>query len=109
LKTKINIAFRDAAAKTRLLRIVDESGEDYLYPKKSFRPIALPLGVKRAVLALGAAATLQSILEHDSMARTIRKARREASSAGGNQGRIQLETKTHRHQNEKSTTLRQRH
>jgi hypothetical protein len=28
-----------------------ESGEDYLYPKKSFRPIALPLAVKRAVLA----------------------------------------------------------
>jgi hypothetical protein len=34
-----------------MLRIVDESGEDYLYPKKSFRPIALSLAVKRAVLA----------------------------------------------------------
>jgi hypothetical protein len=43
---------RDAAAeKHGLLRIVDESGDDYLYPKKSFRPIALPLAVKRAVLA----------------------------------------------------------
>ena len=49
---KIYIALRDAAAyKHGLLRIVDESGEDYLYPKKSFRPIALPLAVKRAVLA----------------------------------------------------------
>jgi hypothetical protein len=51
-KRKIYIAFRDAAAeKHGLLRVVDESGEDYLYPKKSFRPIALPLAVKRAVLA----------------------------------------------------------
>jgi hypothetical protein len=32
------IALRDAAAdKHGLLRIVDESGENYLYPKKSFR------------------------------------------------------------------------
>jgi hypothetical protein len=51
-KRKIYIALRDAAAdKNGLLRIVDESGEDYLYPKKAFRPIALPLAVKRAVLA----------------------------------------------------------
>ncbi|MHB8270434.1 hypothetical protein [Bradyrhizobium sp.] len=47
-KRKIYIALRDAAAaKQRLLRIADESGEDYLYPKKSFRPLA----VKRAALA----------------------------------------------------------
>jgi hypothetical protein len=51
-KRKINVALRDAAAeKHGLLRIVDESGEDYLYPKKSFRPIALPQAVKKAVLA----------------------------------------------------------
>jgi hypothetical protein len=51
-KRKIYIALRDAAAdKHGLLRIVDESDEDYLYPKKSFRPIALPPAVKRAVLA----------------------------------------------------------
>ena len=43
-KWKIYVALRDAAAeKHGLLRIVDESGEDYLHPKKSFRPIALPL------------------------------------------------------------------
>lgn len=34
-----------------MLRIVDESGEDYLYPKAFFRSIALPLAVRRAVLA----------------------------------------------------------
>ena len=51
-KRKIYIALRDAAAeKHRLLRIVDESGEDYLYPKAFFRSIALPQAVRRAVLA----------------------------------------------------------
>jgi hypothetical protein len=51
-KRKIYIALRDTAAeKHALLRIVDESGEDYLYPKAFFRSIALPQAVKRAVLA----------------------------------------------------------
>jgi hypothetical protein len=51
-KRKIYIALRDAAAeKHGMLRIVDESGEDYLYPKTLFRSIALPQAVKRAVLA----------------------------------------------------------
>jgi hypothetical protein len=34
-----------------MVRIVDESGEDYLYPKSFFRSIALPQAVKRAVPA----------------------------------------------------------
>lgn len=51
-KRKIYIALRDAdAEKHGLLRIVDESGEDYLYPKALFRPIALPQAVRKAVLA----------------------------------------------------------
>jgi hypothetical protein len=51
-KRKIYIALRDAGAeKHGLLRIADESGEDYLYPKTSFRSIALPQAVKKAVLA----------------------------------------------------------
>lgn len=29
------------------LRIVDESGEDYLYPNESFVPVALPAAVNR--------------------------------------------------------------
>jgi hypothetical protein len=50
-KRKIYLALRDAAAhKHHMLRIVDESGEDYLYPKALFRPIALPQSVRRAVL-----------------------------------------------------------
>jgi len=51
-KRKIYVAIRDSAAeKLGLLRIVDESGEDYLYPKAFFRTIALPQSVKRAILA----------------------------------------------------------
>ncbi len=42
-KRKIYVALRDATAeKHGLLRIVDESGDDYLYPKAFFRSIALP-------------------------------------------------------------------
>jgi hypothetical protein len=49
---KIYVALRDAAAeKHGLLRIIDEAGEDYLYPKAFFRSIALPQAVKKAVLA----------------------------------------------------------
>ena len=51
-KRKIYITLRDAAAEKRgLIRIVDESGDDYLYPKTMFRSIALPLSVKKAVMA----------------------------------------------------------
>jgi hypothetical protein len=51
-KRKIYISLRDQAAEKRgLLRIIDESGDDYLYPRMYFRSIALPLSVKRAVLA----------------------------------------------------------
>jgi len=51
-KRKIYIALRDPAAeKHGLRRIVDESGEDYLYPKAFFRAIALPQSVRKAVLA----------------------------------------------------------
>ena len=35
----------------RLLRVVDESGEDYLYPRGNFLPVILPLATRRAVLA----------------------------------------------------------
>jgi hypothetical protein len=42
-KRKIYVAIPDAdGEKHGLLRIIDESGEDYLYPKAFFRAIALP-------------------------------------------------------------------
>jgi hypothetical protein len=51
-KRKIYLALRDATADKRgLLRVVDESGDDYLYPKTFFRSIALPQAIKKAVLA----------------------------------------------------------
>jgi hypothetical protein len=51
-KRKIYLALRDASAeKHGLIRVVDESGDDYLYPKTFFRSIALPSALKRAVLA----------------------------------------------------------
>ncbi len=51
-RRKIYVALRDAdAEKHGLLRIIDELGEDYLYPKAFFRSVALPQAVKRAVLA----------------------------------------------------------
>jgi hypothetical protein len=51
-KRKIYVALRDAAAeKHDMLRVVDESGEDCLYPKAFFHGIALPQAVRKAVLA----------------------------------------------------------
>ena len=51
-KRKIYVALRDAVAEKKgLLRIIDESGEDYLYPKTFFRSIALSQSVKKAVMA----------------------------------------------------------
>jgi hypothetical protein len=49
---KIYVVLPDAEARKRkLLRIVDESGEDYLYPESFFRAVELPQTVKKAVLA----------------------------------------------------------
>jgi hypothetical protein len=38
-----------AAAKLRQVRVIDESGEDYLYPEDLFVPVRLPQSVERAV------------------------------------------------------------
>ena len=39
------------AAKHRQIRVIDESGNDYLYPASYFTPIELPQPVRKAVLA----------------------------------------------------------
>ena len=39
------------AAKHRQIRVIDESGDDYLYPASYFTPIELPQPVRKAVLA----------------------------------------------------------
>lgn len=38
-----------AAAKHHRLRIIDESGEDYLYPAEYFLAIDLPVAVRKAL------------------------------------------------------------
>ena len=50
-KRKIYVGLPDARAK-RLgqVRIIDESGEDYLYPADRFITAELPLAARRAVL-----------------------------------------------------------
>jgi hypothetical protein len=46
---KIYAAIADAEAeKHRMVRIVDESGEDYLYPQQFFVPLELPSAAKKA-------------------------------------------------------------
>jgi hypothetical protein len=50
-RRKIYISIPDPQAE-RLgqIRIIDESGEDYLYPEKNFVPADLPRSTRRAVL-----------------------------------------------------------
>jgi hypothetical protein len=50
-RRKIYVAVPDATAQLHdQLRVVDESGEDYLYPANLFIDADLPSAVKRAVL-----------------------------------------------------------
>lgn len=39
------------ASKDELIRVVDESGEDYLFAKQQFAVVNLPQAVKRRILA----------------------------------------------------------
>jgi hypothetical protein len=49
---KIYVALRDPfAEKLGLMRIIDESGDDYLYPKNFFCSLVLPQAIRKAVLA----------------------------------------------------------
>ena len=48
-KIYVSIADDDAQAH-KLVRVIDESGEDYLYPQAMFLPISLPQSIRRAVL-----------------------------------------------------------
>lgn len=40
----------ETAAKVRQVRVIDESGEDYLYPENYFAPVNLPEAAERALL-----------------------------------------------------------
>jgi hypothetical protein len=50
-KRKIYVSLADhQAAKHGHMRVIDESGEDYLYPKQFFLPVTLPQSIRKAVL-----------------------------------------------------------
>ena len=40
----------DAAAKEGYVRVVDDSGEDYLYPQSHYVPVQLPRKAREAML-----------------------------------------------------------
>lgn len=51
-RRKIYVMQRDAAAEKRgHIRVVDESGEDYLYPKEMFVELDLSTAKRKAILA----------------------------------------------------------
>jgi len=51
---KIYVALRDPAEERNgLLRVVDESGEDYLYSRDRFAPLKLPRSLQQALAAAG--------------------------------------------------------
>jgi hypothetical protein len=41
-----------ASEKHHLLRVIDESGEDYLYPEDFFLPIELPKAVEKVLVGV---------------------------------------------------------
>lgn len=50
---KIYEILEDAAAETHhMIRVIDEEGEDYLYPRDWFLPIELPDNIEEAVVEL---------------------------------------------------------
>ena len=50
-KRKIYVGIPDAlASKHGLVRVLDESGDDYLYPSEVFASVELPTAIRRAVL-----------------------------------------------------------
>ena len=41
----------EAAAEDNYIRVIDESGEDYLYPANYFFPVSLPQAAEEALLS----------------------------------------------------------
>ena len=50
-RRKIYVSIPDTKAeRTGHIRVIDESGSDYLYPKSAFIEVALPQPIRRAIL-----------------------------------------------------------
>jgi hypothetical protein len=50
LRKLYQVFLMEQAAKLSEIRVVDESGENYLYPEQYFAPVQLPQDTERAVL-----------------------------------------------------------
>jgi hypothetical protein len=55
LRKLYQVVADDTAAKLHQIRVIDESGEDYLYPEEYFVPVQLPQSAERAVRRASAA------------------------------------------------------
>ena len=49
LRKLYQVVADETAAKVRQIRVIDESGEDYLYPKEYFVPVQLPQSAEKAL------------------------------------------------------------
>ena len=50
VKTVYQVLPDESAAKSNYIRVIDETGEDYLYPASLFVPIEVPREVEEALL-----------------------------------------------------------
>jgi hypothetical protein len=50
VKTLYQLLPDESAAKSNYIRIIDETGEDYLYPADLFAPIKLPRALEKVLL-----------------------------------------------------------
>jgi hypothetical protein len=67
-RRKIDVLIEGREARGRgLVRMIDESGEDFLYPRKMFLAISLPQPIRRAVLIAASPAN-----EHEPIAGGLR-------------------------------------
>jgi hypothetical protein len=53
LRKLYQVVVDETAAKLDQIRVIDESGEDYLYPQEYFVPVYLPESVEKAVRRAG--------------------------------------------------------
>ena len=82
---KIYEVVRDELAeKRKYLRVVDDSGEDYLYPEKCFSPVQLPEKAIRVLVSLSATPRANSTFQPPSRMRKIsaQTAKRGRASRG---------------------------
>ncbi len=54
LRKLYQVVSDESAAKLHRIRVIDESGEDYLYPEEYFVAVQLPLSAEKAVLRAAA-------------------------------------------------------